>query len=234
MLLTWMADTLRATGLPVVEVPGWQTRGHGAMADVLGVLLHHTAGPATGNYPSLTVVQNGRPDLPGPLANLGLARDGAWYIIAAGQAWHAGSGVIGWCPRDDGNRHLIGVEAESTGVRDDWTPAQRVSYPRGVAALLKRLGQPADHAIGHKEWTSRKIDPAFWDMDAFRGDVARWMTGDDDMELTDRVPDLYTPDAKDTLTVGDTLAWACAHAARAKDTAERVEKKLDQLIAKLA
>lgn len=175
--LLWMPDVLRAAGLTVREVDGWQTRGHGAMGEILGVLLHHTAGPATGSYPSERVVVHGRPGLAGPLAQLGLARDGTWIVIAAGSAWHAGTGSVPWCPRDQGNAHLIGVEAESVGTRDDWTPAQREAYPRGVAALLRHLGLGSYRAIGHKEWApSRKIDPAFWDMTDFRADVARWMT----------------------------------------------------------
>lgn len=172
--LTWMADVLRSAGLSVQEVGGWRTRGHGQMSDVRGVLLHHTAGAATGSYPSLGVVRDGRPGLAGPLAQLGLARDGSWLVIAAGQAWHAGLGYVAWCGRDNGNQHLIGVEAESTG-RGDWTPAQLVSYPRGVAALLRHLGLGPDRAIGHKEWApTRKIDPSGWpgDMNGFRAQVA--------------------------------------------------------------
>jgi len=185
--LTWLSGALRASGLPVREIPGWQTRGHGVMSDVRGVLCHHTAGPASGDgrlgdlrvpgYPSLGIVVNGRAGLAGPLANLGLARDGTWLVIAAGSAWHAGTGAISWCPTNAGNSHLIGIEAESVGTRDDWTQAQRESYPRGVAALLRDLGLPSSRAIGHKEWApARKIDPAFWEMGAFRRDVDRWLT----------------------------------------------------------
>lgn len=184
MMLTQLGDVLRKAGLPVREIPGWKTAGHGAMAQVLGVLAHHTAGAAKGEgvlgglripgYPSLDIVVNGRPGLDGPLANLGLTRDGTWVTVAAGQAWHAGTGSAPWCPANAGNSHLIGVEAESVGTRDDWTDAQRGSYPRGVAALLSHFNLPASRAIGHKEWTTRKIDPAFWGMNQFRVDVARW------------------------------------------------------------
>lgn len=180
-MLTWLADVLRGAGLAVVESPGWETRGHGVPGPILGVLLHHTAGPASGNYPSLPVVRDGRPGLAGPLANLGLARDGTWYVIAGGVAWHAGAGSIPWIPGDQGNQHLIGVEAESTGIlvggRADWTPAQLNSYPRGVAALLAHLNLPASRAIGHREWApTRKIDPAGIDLPAFRLQVAALMT----------------------------------------------------------
>src|SRR6184192_3725641 len=129
-MLTWMADCLRSAGLPVQEIPGWQARSHGGFAGpgdgsgVLGVLCHHTAGAAFGDgtwgatqvagYPSLRVVVDGRPGLDGPLCNLGLARTGAWVVVAAGTAWHAGTGSAPWCPADQGNSHLIGVEAEST------------------------------------------------------------------------------------------------------------------------
>lgn len=175
--LTWLAEVLRQAGLPVREIAGWQSSGHGDMGEILGVLAHHTAGSRTGNYPSESVVVNGRPGLAGPLANLGLARDGTWITVSAGQAWHAGSGSAPWCPANTGNTHLIGVEAESCGVVDDWTDAQRGSYPRGVAALLSYVGLPASRAIGHKEYApDRKIDPAFWDMGQFRADVARWQS----------------------------------------------------------
>lgn len=256
-MMDWLADVLRSEGLTVTEIPGWHQRGHGEMAaDVLGVLCHHTAGPAAGNYPSLITVRDGRPDLAGPLANLGLARDGTWIVIAAGQAWHAGSGSISWCPADEGNRHLIGVEAESVGARDDWTPAQRSSYPRGTAALLAHLGLPASRAIGHKEWApGRKIDPAFWDMNQFRRAVSALMTvpasggptpptpaptaPEDDVPwlAKDGAPPIhdYYPGAKADLPDPATaLAWAAAHAANARDAAATAGAKVDALRADIA
>ena len=42
---TWLADALRAAGLKVAEVDGWETRGHAAMGTVKGVICHHPAGP---------------------------------------------------------------------------------------------------------------------------------------------------------------------------------------------
>lgn len=191
MAVTWLADALRAGGCRVDEgiVPDWQRRGHtdGGFSPI-GVLGHHTAGPASGDYPSLGTVRDGRPGLPGPLANLGLTRSGVWFPVAAGRAWHAGAGSCRWVPGNDGNGHLIGIEAESSG-RGDWTPAQLEAYPRGVAALLRDLGVGADRFIGHKEWApGRKTDPAGWpgDMNGFRATVARILNGDnDDMPLSD-------------------------------------------------
>ena len=169
---TWLASVLRQAGLPVEEVPGWESRGHGDMGDVRGVLCHHTAGPAHGDHPSLDVVVKGRPDLQGPLAQLFLARSGTWYVVAAGKAWHAGAGS--WHGMTDGNGHLVGVEAENMGTAaDPWPAEQMDSYARGVAAILAHVHASADWAAGHKEYAlppGRKTDPSF-DMAAFRAKV---------------------------------------------------------------
>jgi hypothetical protein len=182
----WLADVLRASGLSVFEVDGWRTRSAGTLQNPTGVLGHHTAGPTSGNYPSLSVVVNGRQDLPGPLSQLGLGRDGTWFVIAAGRANHAGKGKLPWVPQDKGNQFLLGVEAESTG-RGDWTTAQKDSYPRGVAALLRHLGLPADRFAAHKEYApNRKIDPAGWpgDMAGFRASVANILSGEGGREMS--------------------------------------------------
>lgn len=172
-MLLWLPSVLRAAGLTVIEEPGWETRGHGDMGDVLGVLLHHTAGPLHGDAPSLKTVIDGRPDLAGPLAQLFLARSGAWHVVCAGKAWHAGAGA--WRGITDGNAHFVGVEAENTGLGNDpWPLAQVDSYAKGCAAVLAHAHQRADMAIGHKEWAlppGRKSDPSF-DMVDFRRKVA--------------------------------------------------------------
>lgn len=169
-----LAEALRSWGLTVYEEPGWRTRGQDLLRDIRGILLHHTAGPASGVDPSKRVVRDGRSGLAGPLAQLYLARDGTWVTIASGLANHAGLGGP-WknVPQNMGNYHLLGVEAESTGY-GDWTPAQLEAYPRGVAALLADFGLGSDRAVAHKEWApSRKIDPAGWpgDMGGFRSTV---------------------------------------------------------------
>src|SRR6185312_10373669 len=71
--LTWLAEVLEDAGLKVAEQPGWRSRGRGEMGTVKGVMCHHTAGSAKGVMPSLDVITNGRPDLAGSLAQLGLA-----------------------------------------------------------------------------------------------------------------------------------------------------------------
>lgn len=217
-----LADVLRRAGLNVVEQPGWRTRGY-EMGDVRGVLLHHTAGPASGNAPSLGVVQNGRAALAGPLAQFVLARDGTWYVVASGGANHAGLGgpaFGGAVSRDNGNAHLLGVEAENTGTGQPWPEVQLRSYIRGVAALLKDAGLPASRAIGHREWApTRKIDPAGIDLNWFRAQVAAEME-DDDMPSAEEVaaavwraplPGVVNRDksfqAAEWLTGGNEAAW---------------------------
>src|SRR5688572_11594847 len=142
--LTWLATVLENAGLKVAECPGWQNRGRPSpMGIVKGVMCHHTVGPAFGNMPSIKVLINGRSNLPGPLSQLGLGRDGTFYIIAAGRCNHAGKGI--WNGVTDGNGSFIGIEAENTGgdknppgpgdpPYDPWPEVQLDAYRRGVAA----------------------------------------------------------------------------------------------------
>lgn len=172
--MIWLTDldtTLRAEGCRVSENDGWRTRGIGGLLGVRGVLCHHTAGG--GDADDWVTVQNGKPGLTGPLAQMTLERDGTFRLIAAGLAQHAGKGSHPAIGTDNGNSWLIGIEGVSRGV-GDWTPEQRAAYPRGVAALLRHYGLGADRAIFHREWAPlRKIDPAGFDGPAFRADVDR-------------------------------------------------------------
>lgn len=172
----WLADAARMTGYPVVEVGGWRTRGHGGMRVVEVVVAHHTADGPTGDYPSLRIVRDGRAGLSGPLSQLGLGRRGTIYVIAAGQSWHAGASS--WAGFWDLNDEAIGIEAESVGTRDDWTPEQRDCYPRLCAALLHFMRRRADRCGAHKEVcrpAGRKIDPAYWHMPGMRGEIQRYL-----------------------------------------------------------
>lgn len=174
--LAWLADELHKAGLKVAEVPGWQARGHANMSAVRGLLMHHTAGSRNGNMPSLGIVTKGRPDLSGPLCNLGLGRDGTWYCVAAGLAYHAGAGV--WNGITAGNSQMIGVECENTGVGEPWPDVQLSSFRHGVATMFRKLGLSAARCAGHKEYclpVGRKIDPAGVDMARMRADIAAIM-----------------------------------------------------------
>ena len=179
--LTWLPKVLRDAGLNVAEQPGWQTRGHGNMGSVKGVMCHHTVGPLTGNMPSLRVITHGRAGLSGPLAQLGLGRDGTYYVVAAGRAYHAGGG--NWQGYKRGNSSFIGIEAENTGYAtgqkaDPWPEVQLDAYRRGAAAILKKIKADAIMCCGHKEYRlppGAKIDPHTLDMDDFRFKVAAIM-----------------------------------------------------------
>lgn len=169
MYLTALASIARRTGYPVVERPGWKKRGRGPMAGVKSIICHHTAGGARGNYPSLGVVQNGRAGLPGPLAQLGLGRDGTIYVIAAGRASHAG--VVDTTAHS--NSYAIGIEAENTGRGEKWSDKQMDAYAKLCRELCDHYGVPISQVRGHKEVArprGRKPDPSF-NMDNFRGMV---------------------------------------------------------------
>lgn len=173
--LTWLPEVLRGAGLIVAEEPGWIDRGRGEMGTVQGVICHHTGTVAPGNMPTLATLKAGRSDLPGPLAQLGLGRDGTYYVIAAGRANHAGAGS--WRGLS-GNSKFIGIEAENGGrPTDAWPDAQMDAYRRGVAAILRKIGADETMCCGHKEYApGRKPDPLF-DMNAFRVQVRAIMTG---------------------------------------------------------
>jgi N-acetylmuramoyl-L-alanine amidase/Putative peptidoglycan binding domain len=180
--LIWLPTVLLDAGLKVAEQLDWKTRGRGDVGTIRGVMCHHTAGSKTGNMPSLGILTNGRSDLPGPLCQLGLGRDGTFFVIAAGRANH--SGVGNWQGIATGNSSFIGIEAENTGhltgpLADSWPAIQLDAYRRGCAAILKRIRANAIMCCGHKEYAlpqGRKPDPTF-DMNDFRIQVAAIMAG---------------------------------------------------------
>ena len=176
--LTWLPEVLLGAGLKVAEVDGWKTRGRSEMGQVKGVICHHTVGNKNGNMPSLNVLLNGRAGLPGPLSQLGLGRDGTYYVIAAGRCNHAGRG--NWQGFTSGNMNFFGIEAENTGLSNDPSPeVQLDAYARGVAAILKKIRANSIMCAEHKEYAlpmGRKPDPSF-DMTAFRMKVAAIMSG---------------------------------------------------------
>lgn len=166
-----VANHLRSWGLKVVEVAGWTTRTAGYTFSPRGVIVHHTAGSATGNAPSLAVVRDGRPGILGPLSQFVLGRDGTVYVVGSGRANHAG---VGYYPGigSDGNGTLWGIEAENTGLGERWPDVQLAAYYRLAAALGAFSGFDHTRVIAHKEWApTRKYDPAGINMTQFRENV---------------------------------------------------------------
>jgi hypothetical protein len=190
--LTELADVCREAGLTVREVPGWKTRGRPATTggfDPQGCLAHHTAtSKATSDEAVVNLLVKGRSDLPGPLCQLGLARDGTVYVIAAGRANHAGTAkASGTVAGGDGNELYIGVEAFHAGPGEPWTSAQYDAYVRLCAVLSLRVtGNSAATVRGHKETSETgKIDPTF-SMTDFRDDVDHAMRAMTDGKREDR------------------------------------------------
>jgi len=179
--LTWLPSVLKAAGLKVALQQGWEERGRGDVGRIEGVICHHTGVAAGGNMPTLRSLVNGRAAGPGvtalagPLAQLGLGRDGTFYVIAAGRCNHAGEGQ--WHGFTQGNANFIGIEAENDGNGEAWPEVQMEAYWRGVAAILMHEGLDVGCCAGHKEYAPhRKNDPSF-DMHAFRRHVAEVIDG---------------------------------------------------------
>ena len=182
--LTWLPKVLTDAGLKVSLVPGWESRGLGDVGSIFGVICHHTGvkNPNKLNMPTLNSLRDGRKAepglaaLPGPLAQLGLGRDGTYFVIAAGRAAHAGKGNFQGV---SGNRRFIGIEAENAGTPTDfpWPAVQLDAYHRGVAAILKHLGKDSSFCVGHKEYAPGRKDDPDLNMTEFRTAVAGFISG---------------------------------------------------------
>jgi len=185
----WLADVARDAGLDVTEVDGWRTRGRTyCTMRPKGVVCHHTAGPKSGDMPSLRLLIAGRKGLPGPLSQYGLGRSGKVYVVAAGTSNHAGAG--GWKGLDS-NCDVIGIEAENTGS-DPWPKKQLEAYVVLVAAICDHLGIDSSMVAAHREWApGRKPDPHSINMDDFRSWVTDMREG---VAVEPRAPRLKKPD----------------------------------------
>lgn len=189
--LTDLADVLRAAGLTVVEVPGWQTRarrdGAGGYANgtPTHVMIHHTASPASSDgQRDVDYIISGSPDR--PISNLYTDRQGRVWVCAAGATNTNGKGVDTWgggVPPDRMNEYAISNEIANTGVGEPYPMVQQQSVLVSTAALCGAYGVTPHRVRGHFEWApTRKIDPAGpskwapsggkWAMDLFRRDVA--------------------------------------------------------------
>lgn len=168
MRLTELADVLRGAGLDVYEDPGWKGRGR-ELTTIHGIVWHHTAtGPTWLDGRVLDLLRNGRQDLPGPLAQLGLRRDGTWVVVASGRANHNGYGTWG--------NDSLGIEAYNSGLGEPWPSVQYESWVAGTAALCRHLDLPASKVWGHRETDPRrKIDPTGINMADARRDIQRAM-----------------------------------------------------------
>jgi hypothetical protein len=163
-MMTWIPQVLRNAGLDVRELDGWATRGNTSI-NPRGVVLHHSADQSSNPAAYARFLFNGRTDLPGPLYNVYADRDGVQWVIGAGRANHAGSG--GWKGLA-GNSSVFGYCLGNNGLGEAYPPVQMVAAETALVAILRFLDVPADMLCGHKEWTTRKPDPAGIEMGVFR------------------------------------------------------------------
>ncbi len=175
---------LELEGLDVVAEEGWENRGRPGFTPE-GIMVHHTAGPKSGDAPSLSTCINGRPNLAEPLCHILLARSGKVFLISGNIANHAGKGAarvleavrkdesitknakdFGYVDSIGGNQFFYGIEVENAGVASDpYPPAQLEALARICAILCNAHSWSANRVIHHRQWTSRKIDMSW------RGDL---------------------------------------------------------------
>lgn len=187
--LTRIPEILRAAGLRVVVIEGFEGRGRPGSFAPGRMLIHHTAGKGDGLADARAMAENGRPDLKPPLAQTALDRSGTWYVLAAGRSNHAGrckpiDGLKTYGPGyayGDGNAQMAGVEVQNDGT-EPFPKAQYDSLVRGTAAITKAFGWAPP--LGHKETSVEgKPDPHGIDMNQFRREVAASNPQENDMTL---------------------------------------------------
>jgi hypothetical protein len=177
VMLTGLADALRAEGCKVKEVDGWQTRGRPGAFDPDGPCWHHTGTTtSTSNpNPTLNTCIYGRSDLEGPLCQVLIGYDGTCWVIAAGRANHAGS-HSGWGPYTtsrDGNDQMAGFEIDYDGTQK-MSSAQKDAATRASAAVLKMLDHDHTWATRHEETSTT----GKWDTGGLSGDQIRSLVKD--------------------------------------------------------
>lgn len=184
--------SLRDYGCKVHEWAGWRTRGRPYRFAPYGQAWHHDAFyESYGDLEAAGFMVKGRSDLPGPIANGAIGNYGTVFLVAYGNANHAGrnrasvlkrlqAGLapLGWA-RDQpyeadtvvGNTYLWGWECRNAGTgRDPWD--QLDVMVRAGAAMADACGWNANQNAGHGELTTRKIDPVGFQLDNFRLSIA--------------------------------------------------------------
>lgn len=186
-----LPDRLRAKGVPVVLVAGWDTRGNADGFHPIGAVHHHTAGSSNGSTPSLAINIYGRSDVPGPLCQVLQSREtnpaaDKAYVISSGKANHGGVGTwTGPAGTFNSNYECEGLEVEHTGYGPVPAARHEVSA-KIIAAMLEAPGSSRDARMccEHYEYArplGRKVDfrdlnPPFANRaDGFRARVAYWI-----------------------------------------------------------
>lgn len=187
--MTTISGALRAAGF---RVNGTPVPGAPGMFTPAGIMIHHFAGSESAANAS-SEAQRARVSFGhSPIYHLTVGVDGSLHSITDGRANHAGTGgpFGGWIPADQGNRFTIGISGQCDGSH----PLAR--HPAGYTALIavtaelcQWLGVGSDRVIGHREYTSRKIDPRD-DMNVIRRDVAALLSPSPSPSPRRRDPDM--------------------------------------------
>lgn len=158
---------------------GWTTHNRGTRGDgwgpVHGVMIHHTVTKSTAS--AIELCRKGRDDLPGPLYQVVVDKEGTCHLIGWGRANHAGLGdddVLQAVIREqlpfprpneantDGNARFYGIALLNMGDGEDPFPTVQLNAAATAAAILCAVhGWSERSVIGHKEWTPGKPDPRF-------------------------------------------------------------------------
>lgn len=162
-----MADWLRAAGVGVVEVDGWQSRARssgGFDGDRPWVVMWHHTASVTDPWNDVNYIVNGSPDK--PISNLLLARDGLVYVCAAGATNTNGKGYAfaatkGTVPNDQMNTHAVSIEIANNGTGEAYSQQQIDAAFLISVTLTRQLGLAPGDVCNHTTWApDRKIDPA--------------------------------------------------------------------------
>lgn len=170
-MITNLAAVLDGAGLTVVEVPGWKIRARPGAFNPVGVLWHHTGSAGNGKTVAEGVLTKGRADLPGPLCQLSIDRQGVVYVIAAGRANHAGrANAVGSVTAGNGNALYLGIEFQHTGT-EPWPTAQYDAGIKATAAILRHITRTSERTVAAHYETSQtgKWDPGDPAGIAFKG-----------------------------------------------------------------
>lgn len=159
---------LRARGLTVREVAGWEDRGYEFPTRPDGALRHWDAINSTAPTAGLGVITNGRKTptpLPGPLAQTYQSRyvdhNGldVVYVVASGKANHAGEGDWNGIK---GNYNLLGLEIAWAGPSEHFPAKRKETSELIMRGLLDCCaGTNPNDVAEHREYAlprGRKID----------------------------------------------------------------------------
>lgn len=151
-----VAERLRARGIRVEMVPGWERRGKGPMRPLASV-EHHTASRRGGDWGALLrLLTYGHGNLDNSVCNWGVPANGhAAYLVCAGLAYHAGKGS--W-RGVTGNSRASGTEWQNDGIGEPAQPAAVEIMAAIDQEMAREFGYPHAMVCEHFEWTGRKVD----------------------------------------------------------------------------